>query len=400
MDGINEKTNMNSGDDEFFRWLVETRRDFHRHPELSMLEKRTTQRIAEYLEAFGWEVTTFEDMPGVLGLLRGKEPGPTLALRADMDALPLEEQTGADYASEVPGVMHACGHDAHATILLGVAKKLAESDVMNHAGGAVRLIFQPAEETLQGARRLIARGALQSPPVDRIYALHLGPHIPAGKIGLYGSLAYAATDTFGLTLTGRGTHGARPDEGRDPITAGAYFITAVQTIVSRNVKPLHSAVVSVGRLQAGRAPNIIPESLTLEGTLRALNPDVRETLVNRLKEMAEGIAGAFQVTPTFELHSGCPPIKNDPDAANLLRSAAEKAFGKENIIEEPPTMGGEDFAFYGEKCPAAIARLGCGNPEKGLTHPLHSPRFDLDERALLYGVNLFLKLIRDFFQPA
>lgn len=383
---------------EFSDWLVEIRRDFHRHPELSLQEKRTTQRIAALLNEFGCEVTTFSDVTGVVGLVRGKEPGPTLALRADMDALPIQEQTGADYASQVPGVMHACGHDAHTTILLGTAKKVTESQLMAHMAGNLKLIFQPAEEILAGAKALIAWGVLENPEVDTIFALHVGSHIPAGKIGLYGELAYASTDTFEITFTGEGTHGARPDEGKDPITAAAYFVTSIQTIVSRNVKPIHPAVVSIGKIEGGNAPNIIPESVTLQGTIRTLDPDVREKVIRRLKEIAEGISRAFEVSQRFTLKEGTPPIRNHPEAARLLRRAAEKALGAENIIEEPPTLGGEDFAFYAQRCPAAITRLGCGNPEQGLTFPLHSPRFDLDERALEAGVALFLELIRSFFE--
>ena len=196
--------------------------------------------------------------------------------------------------------------------------------------------------------------------MDAIFALHVGPHIPAGKIGLYGEQAYASTDAFEITFTGQGTHGARPDEGKDPVTAAAYFITALQTIVSRNVKPIHPAVVSIGEIQGGNAPNIIPETVTLKGTIRALAPDIREIILDRLQGIAGGISEAFQVSHRLKLKGGTPSIKNDPRAARLFRAAAEKVFGKENIIEESPTMGGEDFAFYAERCPAAIVRLGCG----------------------------------------
>ena len=383
---------------EFTDWLVAVRRDFHQNPELSMRESRSTRKIASTLRELGWEIATFPDMPGVVGVMKGTKPGPTLALRADMDALPVQEQTGASYASKIPGVMHACGHDAHMAILLGVAKKVAETGVMSRVEGNLKLIFQPAEETLAGARALIARGVLENPRVDAICALHVGPHIPAGKVGLYGELAYASTDAFGLVVKGAGTHGARPDEGRDPITASAHFITAIQTIVSRNVKPIHAAVVSVGSIHGGKAPNIIPESVTLQGTIRTLDPDVRETVLHRLKEIAKGISEAFEMSHTLKITEGTPVIRNHPEMARLFRLAAERALGRDNIIEEPPTMGGEDFAFYAERCPAAIVRLGCGNEEKGMTYPLHSPRFDLDERALEMGVHLFLELIRAFFE--
>ena len=383
---------------EFTDWLVEIRRDFHQNPELSMREEKTTQKVASILKDLGWEVSTFTDMPGVVGVMKGIRPGPTFALRADMDALPMQERTGASYASQVPGVMHACGHDAHMAILLGVARKVAETGVMSRVAGNLKLIFQPAEETLAGAHALIAHGVMENPRVDAICALHVGPHIPAGKVGLYGELAYASTDAFELSVKGAGTHGARPDEGRDPITASAHFIAAIQTIVSRNVKPIHAAVVSVGSIHGGKAPNIIPESVTLQGTIRTLDPDVRETVLHRLEEIAKGISDAFGVSHTLEITEGTPAIRNHPEMARLFRVAAERALGRDNIIEEPHTMGGEDFAYYAQKCPAAIVRLGCGNEGKGMSYPLHSPRFDLDERALETGVHLFLELIRAFFE--
>ncbi len=381
----------------FFNWLVKIRRELHRHPEISMQERETTRRVAEILKEFGWDVKTFNDVTGAIGLWKGIGAGPVIALRADMDALPIQEKNLTDYVSTVSGVMHACGHDAHTAILLGVARKIAESGRFDRMRGAVKLIFQPGEETMEGARAMIAHGVLEDPPVQRIYALHVGSHIPAGQIGLYARQAYAATDSFSITFSGKGTHGARPDEGRDPITASAFFITAIQSIVSRNVKPIHPAVISVGKIHAGRAPNIIPETVTIEGTLRSLNSEVREILVRRLEEMAKGVSLAFQVSSNVQLREGTPPITNDPGAGEALRKAAERVFGRQNIIEEPPTMGGEDFAFYAEKCPAAIARLGCGIPEKEERFPLHSPHFDLDERALLFGVTYFFALVEDFF---
>ena len=383
--------------DDFPKWLVNLRRMFHMYPELSFQEHETTQRIASALKELCVEVTTFPDITGVVGLLRGAESGPTMALRSDMDALPLQELNEVPYKSTRDGIMHACGHDAHMAILLGTARKVVESDLMSRAKGNLKFIFQPAEEILGGAKALIERRVLDDPPVGCIASLHVGPHIPAGKIGLYGEQAYASADAFEIVFIGSGTHGARPDEGRDPITASAYFITALQTIVSRNIKPIHAAVVSIGKIHAGRLPNIIPEKVILEGTLRSLVQENRLKMIERLKEIATGISEAFQVSHKFKLREGSPSIKNDPQLARAFRRVAEKVLGKDNIIEEPPTMGGEDFAFYAQRCPAAIVRLGCGNPEKGIVHPLHSPRFDLDERALPIGVDLFFELVRDFF---
>ncbi len=383
---------------EFNDWLVALRRDIHRQPELAFEERDTTALICRVLAQVGARVETFSDLTGAVGILEGAADGPTIGLRADIDALPLQELNEVEYRSARDGVMHACGHDAHTAIMLGVARKIVDSGLLSRLRGRVKLIFQPAEEGVRGAQAMIARGVLEDPHVDRIIAGHVGPNLPAGMVGIARGQAYASADRFEVVITGAGTHGARPDEGADPIVAGAHFVTASQTIVSRNVKPTHAAVVTLGRFEAGQASNIIPQTAVLEGTIRALSPEVRRKLIDRLQEIAAGIGAAFQVDCRFVQHQGVPPLVNDAEAAQDMIDAAAAVLGKENVVEESPTMGAEDFGLFCADRPGAMIRLGCGNREKGLVHPLHSPRFDMDERVLQVGVDVFVEAVRRFLQ--
>lgn len=383
---------------EFNDWLVALRRDIHRQPELAFEEHDTTARVCRELERIGARVQTFADITGAVGILEGAADGPTLGLRADIDALPLQELNDAAYCSAREGAMHACGHDAHTAIMLGVARKIVDSGLLATMRGRVKFIFQPAEEGVRGAQAMIERGVLEDPHVDRIIAGHVGPNLQVGMVGVARGQAYASADRFEVAITGAGTHGARPDEGADPIVAGAHFVTASQTIVSRNVKPTHAAVVTIGRFQAGQASNIIPQTAVLEGTIRALSPELRRKLLDRLKEIAAGIGTAFQVDCRFVQHQGVPPLVNDGEVARDMIAAAGAVVGEENMVEESPTMGAEDFGLFCADRPGAMIRLGCGNREKGLIHPLHSPRFDLDEGVLRIGVDVFYEAIRRFLQ--
>jgi amidohydrolase len=383
---------------EFNDWLVALRRDIHRQPELAFEEHDTTARICRVLEQIGARVQTFPDITGVVGILEGAGAGPTIGLRADIDALPLQELNEVAYCSAREGVMHACGHDAHTAIMLGVARKIVDSGLLSTMRGRVKFIFQPAEEGVRGAQAMIERGVLEEPHVDRMIAGHVGPNLPVGMVGVARGQAYASADRFEVIITGAGTHGARPDEGADPIVAGAHFVTASQTIVSRNVKPTHAAVVTIGRFQAGQAANIIPQTAVLEGTVRALSPELRRKLLDRLKEIAAGVGAAFQVDCRFVLHQGVPPLVNDGKVAEDMIAAAGVVVGEKNVVEESPTMGAEDFGLFCADRPGAMIRLGCGNREKGLVHPLHSPRFDMDEGVLRVGVDVFYEAVRRFLR--
>jgi amidohydrolase len=377
----------------FFEWIRDVRRELHAHPELSFQEFRTTERILAWLTDLGWEARPISGSTGAVGLLKGRGDGPVIALRADIDALPITELNEADYRSRHDGIMHACGHEANTAVMLGVAKKIVDTGLMSRARGAVKLVFQPAEERLGGAKALIAAGVLEDPPVDLILSGHMSPDLPVGRAGVFKRLGYASSDRFVLDIQGRGGHGARPEECIDPVVAGAHFVTQLQSIVSRNVKPTDAAVVTVGRFSAGNAANVIPETAVLEGSIRALSPEVRAAVVRRIEELAASLQTAFGVIVRFAVHPGVPVLLNDPKMAAVLLSAAQAVLGPKNASYLPPIMASEDFAFFTEQRPGAIMRLGCSNPEKGFTHKLHSPRFDIDEDVLLIGANIFYEAV-------
>ena len=383
-------------DSDFHNWLISIRRDFHRHPELSYQEIRTTDRIVAILKELGIDTRRFDDMTGAVGLITGAAHGKTIALRADIDALPVTELNETDYKSENDGVMHACGHDAHATIMLGVARKIVDSGGIEKLPGKVKFLFQPAEERVAGASAMIERGVLENPRVDRVIAAHVTPQFEVGKIGVFEHLGFASADRFVLTITGKGGHGARPEECIDPIVAGAHFITQVQSIVSRNIKAQDAAVITVGKFTAGVASNVIPETAVLEGTLRALEKSVRTRLIERIKDLSEGIEKPFGVKTDFILHEGVPTGLNDATVSADLFKAAAKIVGEKNVAYIPPVMGAEDFAYFTQARPGAMVRLGCANKAKGIVFPLHSPRFDIDEKVLDIGVAIFYEAIKQY----
>lgn len=382
---------------DLFEWIRNVRRQLHVHPELSFKEVRTTEHIRKILTGLGWDAQPVPGSTGVVGLLQGRGPGRVVGLRADIDALPITEKNKVPYRSKTKGVMHACGHDANTAIMLGVAKKIVDTGLMSRARGAVKLIFQPAEERLGGAKTLIAKGVLEDPPVDLILAGHMAPDLTVGQAGVFKKLGYASADSFTLDIQGRGGHGARPEECIDPIVAGAHFVTQVQSIVSRNIKPSDAAVVTVGRFSSGLAANVIPETASMAGSIRALSEEVRSTLIRRLEELAASLQPAFGVTPRWVVHPGVPVLLNDPTVAALLLSASQAVLGRKNASYLPPVMGSEDFAFFTEKRPGAIMRLGCSNTQKGITHMLHSPYFDIDEEVLLIGANIFYEAVSRCF---
>lgn len=380
-----------------FAWLSETRRDFHRHPELAHQEFRTTARIKEILTGLG---ATLQEFPGLetgaVAIFEGRPGEKTLALRADIDALPMTELNDVPYKSVHEGVMHSCGHDCHAAVMLGVAKHVVESGLLKEIKGRLKFIFQPAEEIVSGARRMIEAGVLDNPAVDRILALHMNNDLSAGQVGLYKGVSHAHTDSFQLLIQGRGSHGAYPHDGIDPIVAGAYFVSALQTIVGRNVDPLDAAVISVGQFQAGTAPNIIPDQALLKGTVRTFKNEVRDLVIQRLQEMAESLRSSFRVMVDYRFIPGVPSTINDEAAAADLYQAAVKVLGPENVTYLTPKMGGEDFGLFTQRVPGAFMRLGSANPERGIVHKGHSSRFDVDERSLPIGLEIMIQAIRSY----
>jgi amidohydrolase len=379
-------------------WLREIRRDIHQHPETAYEEVRTTGKIKDILDDLGIQNKTFDDVTGVLGLVANQSQGPTLAVRADIDALPMEEKTGAPYQSQTPGKMHACGHDANITIMLGVAKLLADNGELEKIPGNLKFIFQPAEEGGAGAQRLMDRGVLKDPDVDWIIAGHASPDLAVGTAGFYHKQSHASSDRFSLVIKGTGAHGARPHQGNDPLVPAAQFINSVNAMVARNVDALETAVVTVGKLRAGTTANVLPDKVEMEGTIRALEPEIRTLVRRRLNEICQGLELSFGVKCELNISDGYPPCVGNEDVSEFMFNTAAKVLGQDNVFWFPPTTGGEDFAFYTQEVKGSICRIGCRNEEKGMIHPLHSPYFDLDEEMLVHGVEFFHRCVLDYFK--
>ncbi|OOY11857.1 peptidase M20 [Thioclava marina] len=369
--------------------LVEWRRALHRRPELAFEEHETAAFIATHLRAFGLEVHEGLAGTGVIGILRNGE-GPSVGLRADIDALPIAELTGADYASETPGKMHACGHDGHTTMLLGAAQVMAADPP---GPGTVVFIFQPAEENEGGARVMIEDGLLEQFPLDSTYALHNWPGLEAGRIAMRAGPVMAAFDTFELKVMGRGSHGAMPHEGIDPITLAAQLQMAWQTIVSRAVDPTDAAVISVTQIHAGHTLNVIPDEVILRGTVRTLRPATRDFVQAEMTRRAEMIAEAFHASAELTYQRRYPATINSPEAAETARRAAEAIVGRDAVqTDYAPSMASEDFAFLLEKVPGAYGWIGNGSAEGGRN--LHSPHYDFNDEILPLGVQFFVEVAR------
>lgn len=380
----------------FHDWLVELRRHFHQFPELAYEEEKTAAKISQELDRLGVAFRSRVGQTGIIASLRAQRPGPAVAFRADMDALPLEEGNQVSYRSRHSGKMHACGHDGHVTIALGVIRWLLEADWRHKGCGTVFVIFQPAEERGGGARAILESGLLDGEPVTAIFAGHMHPELPVGSIAISPEVSNAASDSVHIRLSGKGGHAAHPHLCSDPIVAGAYLVTHLQTIVSRNLSPLDSAVLTIGRFQAGTASNIIPQQAELDGTLRTLHPEVRETVVARLKNLVEGLERSFQVSANWQVAAGYPVLVNDPQLVRYCMEQARLLLGANQVKVEAPRMGAEDFAFFLQRWPGVMIRLGCHDPAQGYVHGLHSPHFDFDERALDAGVRLFAGLLTEF----
>lgn len=365
-----------------FDYTRSLRRDFHRHPELGFQEHRSAAIVARELRSFGLEVTEGVGQTGVVGVLRGASEGPTVLVRADMDALPIQEETGAEYASENPGVMHACGHDGHMAMGLTVARLLAaHRDALR---GTVKFVFQPAEEGLGGAEGMVNDGVLEG--VDYALAMHLWNEKPVGWLGIADGPTMAAADRFQVRIVGKGGHGAQPQAAEDPVLAASQVVTALQSIVSRHVDPLEAAVVSVTMFQAGTAFNIIPTDARLEGTIRTFAPEVTREVRTRFHRTVHGVAQAMGCRAEVALDLLTPAVINDPRVAALVRTAATEALPDAVIDAHARTMGSEDMALMMYDIPGCYFFVGSNNPAKGLDAPHHHPRFDFDEAALPRGV--------------
>jgi amidohydrolase len=379
-----------------FEYTQNLRRDFHRHPELGFHEVRTAGVVARELTELGLEVTTGIAETGVVALIEGDRPGGVALLRFDMDALPIQEQTGAPYASQNPGVMHACGHDGHTAVGLTVARLL--NSHRHELSGSVKLVFQPAEEGDGGAERMMAEGIFENPHVDVALALHLWNERPVGWLGITDGPTMAAAEIFHIELTGRGGHGAIPNLAIDPVLASAQIITALQGIVARNVSPLETAVVSVTSLHTGEAFNVIPARASMQGTIRTFSPQVRQRVLGRFQQIVEGVGAAMECEVDCQVRSISPAVVNDAEMASRVRNAARQVLPDSRIEAEYRTMGAEDMAFMLQKLPGCFFFIGSANPDHGLDAPHHHPRFDFDERALVHAAALMAGAAWDYLQ--
>jgi len=368
--------------------LISWRRDFHMYPEIGFEEKRTSGVVAEALKEMGIRVDTEVGKTGVVGHLG--EGSPVVGIRADMDALPLQETSEVPYASQNPGVMHACGHDAHTAILLGVARILSE--MHDRPPGEIRFIFQPSEEEWDeelksGATRMIEDGALEG--LDAVMALHVDNNTPTGQIEISGGMASAAVDSFSATIIGQGGHGAYPHKTVDPTFILAQVINAIHGIRARRIKPIDAAVISIGAIHTGHTSNVIPERVEIMGTIRSFDTEVREQLSNEL-EKAFALTRAFGGDFTLTIERGFPPMYNDPEVADLIRQTAEEMLGEDKVAPGEAQMGAEDFSYMSQLAPGAM--LGLGTKIDDTPRPAHSPTFDINEDALPIGAALLAEV--------
>jgi amidohydrolase len=396
---MSETDRLKSDIDEIVPDLVAMRRDLHQHPELAFEEVRTSGIVAQRLRTLGLEVQTGIAKTGVVGLLRGgaSKPGAkTIAIRADMDALPIHELNEIGYRSTVDGKMHACGHDGHTSILLAVAQIL--SNRRAELSGNVKFVFQPAEESIGGAAPMVKEGAMQD--VDSIIGLHLISDYPLGRIGVRTGPIFASADRFMLTVKGKGGHAAMPEASIDPVVMSAYIVTALQTLISRETSPFSPAVITIGKIQAGTAFNIIPETAEMHGTMRAFSKEHREKLIRRIDEVATGIAASMRGSCHLEIISGCPPCVNDPGMTEIVREAASAAVGEKEVDDSEAGMstGSDDMACFLEAVPGCYFIVGAKNEEKGAKYPHHHPRFNIDEDALPLGVEVLARAAMDYLK--
>ncbi len=372
--------------------VVATRRDLHVHPELGFEEHRTAGIVADRLRALGYEVTIGIGGTGVVGVLRGAQPGRTIMLRADMDALPLDEENDVPYRSQTKQTMHACGHDGHVAMLLGAARVVMDRKA--EVAGTVCFLFQPAEEGKGGAKAMIEDGVLERFGIERAYGLHLASTHPAGQVGFREGAFYASSDSIEITVEGKGGHGAAPHLSVDPVYVAAQFVVAIQQVVSRNIDPIEPAVVTIGAINGGTTHNVIPSRVRLLGTVRAFDAGVREKMAERIERVLRGICESSGATYAFEYLWRYPVTSNDAEQTRYARALAQRVVGERRVADVPKLMGAEDFSFFAERVPACFFTVGSnGGPNSGFPH--HHARFDIDESALETGVRMMTALALD-----
>lgn len=373
--------------------LIARRRDFHQHPELAFEEHRTAGIVAEELNGLGLEVQTGVGQTGVIGILEGAADGPTVLYRADMDALPIQEENETDYISKAAGKMHACGHDGHTAIALGIAKLLSNN--RRELSGRVKFVFQPAEEQGRGAEYMIADGALEGPAPDYCLGIHLWNDLEVGNVSVVSGPTMSGAGVFEITITGKGGHGAMPHQTADPIVCGAQVIVALQSIVSRNVDPLDLVVITIGTLHGGSARNIIPQSVTFSGSFRLFREETRALIKRRIRELAEGVASAMGCRADVNFGLGIGPVVNDAAVAGRAREVFAGLGEAVNVVEQP-WMASEDVGLFMQRNPSAYLLVGSANHQRELDYPHHHPRFDIDEAVLPLSVGMMSAVIADY----
>lgn len=377
--------------------LIAWRRDLHRHPELAFEEVRTAGIVSEVLNDLGLEVQNGVGKTGVVGILEGNQGGPTVLVRADMDALPINEMNQTDYVSLTPNKMHACGHDGHTAIALTVASILAKQrDLLN---GRIKFIFQPAEEVAGGAKAMIEDGALSDPKPDVSLGLHLWNDMPVGTIAVTDGPMMASAADLKIIIQGKGGHAAQPQQTHDPIVASAQIVNALQTIISRNVHPLKTGVVSITSIHGGDAFNVIPPHVEMLGTIRAYDMNVYENMVQRLNDLVTNIAEAFNCTAEIEIELLTIPVINDPQVGDRLRQGFSQIAPQLQILTDERTMGAEDVSFFLKEAPGVYFFVGSANSDRGLDYPHHHPQFDIDEESLVIGASLLASAVGDYVLP-
>ncbi|HKG22143.1 MAG TPA: amidohydrolase [Blastocatellia bacterium] len=379
--------------------MVTQRRDFHMHPELSNREERTSRVVAERLRALGLDVKTGVGKHGVVALLKGARPGPVVAVRADMDALPIQENIDVPYKSQNPGVKHACGHDVHMTVGLGVAEVL--SKMRDQIQGSIKFIFQPAEEGAPpgeegGAALMIKEGALENPRPQAIFGLHVMPNIEVGSVGYNSGPAMASADRFVITVKGKKVHGAYPHDGIDAVVVAAECVSALQSIRSRRINTQEPLVLSVGIIQGGNRFNIIADEVKLEGTVRTLSEDVRKSAREMMRQTVAGVTSAYGATFDLQYVEGAAVTYNEPELVEESLPTLRRILGDAQVVAPKPQMGAEDFSYFQKVIPGFFYFLGVGNKAKGITAMIHTPEFDVDEESLVFGVRAMSNVLLDY----
>ncbi|RDU36495.1 amidohydrolase [Neobacillus piezotolerans] len=367
--------------------LVEMRRQLHMYPELSNQEFKTTRQIKKWLEESGIKIIPVSLPTGTAAEIQGRETGQTVAIRADIDALPIQEESGLPFRSKIDGISHMCGHDVHTTIALGAAMVLQE--LADKLPGTVRILFQPAEEAEGGAEGMIKEGLLEG--VKSIIGLHNSPELPTGTVGVKEGFLMASVDDFWITIKGKGGHAALPEKTIDPIVIGSAIVGQLQTIASRTISAKESAVVTVGSFQAGATNNVIPDTAMLKGTVRTSNEQVRQKIANSFKQVVSNTATALGGEAVIDYQFLLPAVFNDGEVTRIVRKVSETVVGREQTVDAEPSMGGEDFSFYQQEVPGCYVWLGSGNEEKGIREMWHHPKFMVDEDAMKIGVQLMVQ---------